>query len=172
MNTFAHRKITHIVVHTAGAADKNGYPVDQSADTIRAYHKRKGWSDIGYHFVVRMNGAVEVGRPLRLIGAHVRGFNTGTIGICFTGHGDIQDFTDAQKKAGAELVAMLLEANGLKDTFLKNPMRVLGHAEVGKLRAILSKVFGHKIPDPHKSCPGKKVDMSEFRRAVIKELKG
>jgi len=76
----------------------------------------------------------------------------------------------AQMRAGAKLVADLIGINGLEAKFRANPMRVLGHAEVGKFRQALSKMIGSKIPDPNKSCPGKKVDMSLFRVAVLEAI--
>jgi N-acetylmuramoyl-L-alanine amidase len=151
------RKITHIVIHTA-AADRDGNPVDQSAETLRAYHRKKGYSDIGYHFVIRFDGTVESGRPLERAGAHVQGFNAHSIGICFTGHGDLADFTAAQKKSGHQLVFGLLEHFELLEAFQKNPQRVLGHREC----------YEHKgVKDTGKSCPGRKVSCGEFRKAVL-----
>lgn len=52
---------------------------------IRAWHKAKGWSDIGYHFVIRRNGAIEKGRPISKTGAHVAGWNADNLGICLEG---------------------------------------------------------------------------------------
>ena len=159
----AKRAITHIVIHTAAAANDNG-PVDQSASTIRAYHMRvRGYSDIGYHYVVRFDGTVEHGRPVTQPGAHVEGFNRHSIGICFTGHGDLQDFTDDQYRMGIELVAALIKEHGLTHAFLKNPMRVLGHREC----------YGQPgVRNTGKTCPGTKVDMSEFRKRVIAAVRG
>lgn len=151
----------YIVIHTA-AAPLN---VDVSAASIRAYHKLKGWSDIGYHYVVRKNGKVELGRPLNQPGAHVEGLNHASIGICFSGHGDLADFTPEQKKAGAQLVAELLAKYQMVNKFLQNPSRVIGHREVNDLIPV---VF--KGPKTTKSCPGRKVDMKEFRNLVKKVL--
>lgn len=154
------REITHIVVHTAAAAAK-GKPVDQSAATIRAYHKSKGWSDIGYNILIRFDGSIEPGRPMSKAGAHVEGFNASTIGICCTGHGDIADFTAKQKHALTHLICDLLRDYGLVQTFRKNMMRVLGHRECYQLPG---------VPNTGKTCPGTKVDMKAIRLAVAAEL--
>lgn len=154
------RTITHLVIHTA-AAEHEGTPVDQSAETIHAFHKRKSWSDIGYHFVVRFDGNIEDGRPVEKPGAHVQGFNAHSIGICFTGHGDLGDFTEAQKASGHRLVVELLIRFGLAEVFRRNPMRVLGHRECYEFAG---------VPNTNKSCPGRKVSCSEFRKGVLARL--
>ena len=45
----------------------------------------RGWRDIGYHFVIRRDGTIESGRPLERTGAHVKGHNKDSIGICMEG---------------------------------------------------------------------------------------
>ena len=64
-------------------------------------HKNRGWSDIGYNIVIRRSGKVDVGRPLDCQGAHVKGHNHNTLGICLVGglndNGDPEDnFTPEQ----------------------------------------------------------------------------
>ncbi|CAK1795587.1 N-acetylmuramoyl-L-alanine amidase [Vibrio crassostreae] len=62
-------------------------PPQQDVDVteIRRWHKKRGWRDVGYHFVIRRNGDVELGRPLSQTGAHVKGHNKGNIGVCMVG---------------------------------------------------------------------------------------
>lgn len=59
---------------------------DVSANEIDRWHKERGWKGIGYHFVIRKNGAIELGRNINSVGAHNRGKNGSHIGICATGH--------------------------------------------------------------------------------------
>jgi len=142
--------------------------LDPSAADIDRMHRARGWNGIGYHFVIRRDGRVEAGRSIDKSGAHVEGFNRTTIGVCFSGHGDHADFTAEQKRAGYKLVANLVRENGLEEEYRANPMRVLGHAEVGKFRRALAIMTGVlDIPDPRKSCPGRKVDMRAFRIGVL-----
>lgn len=75
------REITDIVIHCTATKTSS----DITADDIRRMHKRQGWSDIGYHYVVRLDGKVEQGRDVDLIGAHVSGFNAHSIGIVYVG---------------------------------------------------------------------------------------
>ena len=96
------RRITKIIIHcSATPADR-----DIGASEIRQWHMKRGWSDNGYHAVIRRSGLVEAGRPAARTGAHVRGHNTGSLGICLIGgHGSstpdrFEDhFTEAQRTA-------------------------------------------------------------------------
>ena len=46
---------------------------------------KRGTRDIGYHFVIQRNGEVDEGRPIEQTGAHVKGHNHDSIGICYIG---------------------------------------------------------------------------------------
>lgn len=60
--------------------------MDIGAKEIREWHiKQNGWRDIGYHYVIRRNGALETGRPESVAGSHVRNHNATSIGICMVG---------------------------------------------------------------------------------------
>ena len=155
------RTIDHVIIHTAAAA-RNGKAVDCSAVEIRAWHRAKGWRDIGYHWVVRMTGAVETGRPEAQAGAGVLGYNAHTIHICLSGHGDVEAPTTAQRAAAVRLTAQVLRRYGLVDAFRANPCRVLGHREVWLMRLVPTPIC--------KTCPGRLVDMSAFRRSVFSAL--
>ena len=76
------RPLTEIIVHCSATKPS----MDIGADWIRKIHiNEKKYRDIGYHFVIRRNGAQEEGRPIEQIGSHVKGHNSGTIGICMAG---------------------------------------------------------------------------------------
>lgn len=81
------RKIDSIVIHhTATKYD--------TVDTIRRYHTEiKGWDDIGYHYVIGLDGIVKDGRPISIKGAHCIDKNRTSVGICMVG---IDTFTTAQ----------------------------------------------------------------------------
>ena len=80
------RDITHLVVHHSAS------PLHVTAETIRSWHMKKGWSDIGYHVVIERNGNIVSGRSLDIPGAHVRGHNAQTIGICLVGDNTIGEY--------------------------------------------------------------------------------
>lgn len=75
------REINNIIWHCS--ASPEGRP--DTAEAIREWHISKGWSDIGYHFIIELDGEVKVGRPVDVVGAHVRGHNDDSIGICYIG---------------------------------------------------------------------------------------
>lgn len=75
------RRIDELVWHCTATAEGKDYTV---AD-IRAWHKARGWSDIGYHYIVYRDGRIMVGRPIGQIGSHVAGHNTGTVGCSYIG---------------------------------------------------------------------------------------
>lgn len=75
------RPISEIIVHCTATPEGKDYTVDD----IRGWHKQRGWSDIGYHYVVYRDGRVMLGRPVGQVGAHVEGHNTGTIGVSYVG---------------------------------------------------------------------------------------
>jgi N-acetylmuramoyl-L-alanine amidase len=122
------RKIDTIVVHCS--ATPAG--LDIGAREIRRMHmdpKRPGgpFSDIGYHFVIRLDGEFEAGRVLEVPGAHVGGHNARSIGICLVGGLDLHrkpanTFTDEQFDSLADLIDTLLA---------RFPgARVLGHRDL------------------------------------------
>lgn len=93
-------KTDEIVLHHAAG---NG-----SVENIHNWHiTGNGWLGIAYHFYIRKDGKVYRGRPIDTIGAHTYGENEHTIGICFEGNFESETMSDAQKNAGAELVAKL-----------------------------------------------------------------
>ena len=75
------RKINEIIVHCS--ATREGQEID--AATIDGWHKARGWKGIGYHFVVGLEGQIEYGRPASQVGAHCKGHNSKSIGVCYIG---------------------------------------------------------------------------------------
>lgn len=103
------RTIKYIVVHCSGNTANSKI----TAKDIKDFHvKKRGFSDIGYHYVVRTDGVVELGRPCNVPGAHVKGHNKYSIGVCYVGgidiHGKPADTrNEIQKKALDKLITDL-----------------------------------------------------------------
>lgn len=103
------RLITMIVIHCSATRSNQDYSVQQLYhDHVEVNH----WRFIGYHYYIRRNGKVEATRPLARIGAHAKGHNAFSIGICYEGGLDAEGHfadtrTPAQKKAMAELIIRL-----------------------------------------------------------------
>lgn len=108
------RDINKIIIHCSATKPS----MDVTAADIKRWHtdpkpKGNGWSDIGYHDVIRRDGAVEEGRPLEIAGAHTSGHNHDSIGICMVGGIDNvgkpeNNFTAAQWTSLRRLVRMYL----------------------------------------------------------------
>ena len=124
------RTITLIIIHCSAVKPWQ----ESGVREIDRWHRAKGWKSCGYHYVVRRDGTVEVGRPVEEVGAHCLNRNRHSIGICYEGgldaSGNPADTrTEAQKKALRELLQQL-------------------HALFP--RAIIA---GHNVFNPMKACP-------------------
>ena len=81
------RTITEIIVHCSATPEGKNYTVDD----IRRWHTTpvakggRGWSDIGYHYVIHLDGSVHVGRDVDIAGAHATDHNAHSIGVCYVG---------------------------------------------------------------------------------------
>lgn len=105
------RHINKIIIHCAATKPT----MDVGVKEIRQWHttpkpKGNGWTDVGYHFVIRRDGVVETGRPLQQSGAHTTGQNKNSIGVCLVGglaadgKTPESNFTDSQWNALEECV--------------------------------------------------------------------
>lgn len=141
------RKINKIIIHCA--ATKEGK--DYTTDDIKRWHLDRGFSDIGYHYVIYRDGSVNKGRDENKVGAHTTNQNAYSIGICYIGgldkDGKPKDTrTDEQKEAMYKLVYDLLKKYNLK----------------------LDDVYGH-YEFANKACPSFK--MNDFKDEFKKWLK-
>lgn len=134
-------RIRKIVVHCSDSPDN----LDIGAREIHGWHVRdRGWTDIGYHYVVRRSGTVELGRyhngdsvlEGKEIGAHVKGQNSDALAICWVGR---------VKPRAAQMAALLK----------------LVRALMAAHQVPLAKVYGHKELAEGKTCPN--LDMDDFR---------
>ena len=120
------RKLTEIIIHCSATEEGK----DFKAANIKKWHtlpppKGRGWKDIGYHFVIDLDGTIEKGRPIEQIGAHCLGHNSRSVGVCYVGglrHGKPDDTrTEEQKKALRKIVSELRRKYGV--------LEVHGHCE-------------------------------------------
>lgn len=113
-------QLSKIILHCS--ATPNGRP--HTAEDIHRWHKEpsKGYDGIGYHFVIRVDGTVDNGRPVYWAGAHAYGHNTGSIGICMIGTDDYS------KEQWAALATLVKKLTGEYHTISE----IIGHNEVSK----------------------------------------
>lgn len=112
--------LDRIIIHCSATPEGRNVTVDD----IRRWHTQpvskggRGWKDIGYHYVIHLDGSVHAGRPEGTVGAHCKGQNARSIGICYVG-GLAADGktpkdtrTEAQKRSLRELVGRLRKKYG------------------------------------------------------------
>ena len=137
------RDINTIIIHATATRPTwwDSKPAASKVNEVRRWHvQERGWSDIGYHYLIDRDGTVAPGRPVERAGAHARGHNATSIGIAlFGGHGAAQTdrfedhFTQAQGDALRNLIQKLeVEHPGIR--------KIIGHNDVA-----------------NKGCPGFKV---------------
>ena len=150
--TKSNREIEVIYLHCT--ATEPGKEVDVKA--IRRFHVDvRGFSDIGYHYVVQPDGYIMGGRDIHKKGAHVKGDNSRSIGVSMVGNWDIAIPTrdDPQIWATGELLARLCHLYDIEpDTY-----GLLLHRECD-IRPM--------VPLAHKSCPGNNIGGGVMRRYV------
>jgi hypothetical protein len=133
---------TKMAIHYTVTPSQNA---ERQLRGIQRYHMdSRGWCDVGYHFLVGVDGTIYEGRPLHLRGAHVGGQNTGNIGVafigCFNSNGCDSAWgprhpPDPMIEAGARLLGALGDLHGIA----LDRSRVRGHRE---------------HPGQSTSCPG------------------
>ena len=134
-------KTDYIVLHHAEA-------VKCTAQDVHSWHRANGWTGIGYHFFVRKDGTIYCGRPINVVGAHVQGMNSCSVGICAEGdyHTKEKTMPQAQKKSIIELCQYL------KKNYYPNA-KIVGHREIGD-----------------SNCPGRYYPLDEIKNMKYTEV--
>tara|TARA_R110002096_G_C14023982_1_gene670364 strand:+ start:43 stop:462 length:420 start_codon:yes stop_codon:yes gene_type:complete len=125
------REINKIIVHCSATKPS----MDIGKKEINDWHVAKGWDGIGYHYVIRRNGVVSKGRDISKAGAHAKGHNFGSIGVCLVGGVDNEgiaddNFTIKQYNSLYQLIKFLFATFPAKE--------LMGHRD---------------LPNVNKSCP-------------------
>jgi len=111
------RQIDFIALHCSDS----DIPSHDDISVIKKWHLKRGFYDVGYHFFIKKNGEIQIGRPIHVAGAHIAGHNKNSIGICLSGR---HEFTDAQFDSCAIVCRELLLEFGL------DKIDILGHNEL------------------------------------------
>lgn len=166
------RKIDLIVIHCSATAIEKPY----SKEDLERDHKARGFSSIGYHFYIRRDGTIYECRPINKIGAHVFGYNSNSIGLCYEGGivaggnanraQDAKDTrTDAQKKSIKSVIKGLYDKLG--DHQDCSDIEIVGH------RDLSPDVDGDGIVEPWewlKQCPCYDVKEENYEQLINKKL--
>lgn len=123
------REIRYIVIHCSASRVTTNFTINDLRHLhVDIFH----WSDIGYNFYICKDGKIYNCRPMSMIGAHTKGYNHCSIGVCYEGglnaRGQPEDTrTLEQKKSLIEVII------ALKDRFPK--AKIVGHYELGANKA-------------------------------------
>ena len=109
------RDIKELIVHCSATPEGKDY----SVDTIRQWHLQRGFSDIGYHYVIYRDGSIHIGRDESIIGAHCTGHNTNSIGICYIGGCASDGKTPKDTRTEAQKNSLLKLLSELKKKYPK-----------------------------------------------------
>ena len=114
MNKLHLARVKYLIVHHSGMEH-----TDDPVNDIRTLHVNVNkWDDIGYHWIITPDGVIKDGRDVQYIGAHCKGHNSVSFGVCLTGQDG--EFTPAQFFALGQLYTRL---RGLSE----QPIKILPH---------------------------------------------
>lgn len=111
------RLINKIYLHHSASG------TDTTLEDIITWHKARGWRTVGYHYVITWDGKIHVGRPEATVGAHVKGDNANSIGICLAGNAETLPMSVEQAESVSVLLEHLVDKHDLKRS------DVYGHRE-------------------------------------------
>ena len=119
------RKIDKIIVHCSDTEEG----IDFTAEDIRLWHmlpppRGNGWLDIGYHYVIKLDGTIQKGRDVDIIGSHCKGWNAHSIGVCYIG-GRGKDGKTKDTRTKNQEAALLCLLMDLKKLYPE--AEILGH---------------------------------------------
>lgn len=117
------RQINELVVHCSATPAGKAF----HARDIDRWHRDRGWDGIGYHYVICLDGAIEPGRPVEEVGAHVAGHNAHSIGICLIGGMNAQNTAPANTFNQRQMTALETLLHGLRTRWPQS--RILGHRD-------------------------------------------
>ena len=138
-------EIEYIAIHCSATPPS----MDIGVPEISRWHRERGFRTIGYHVVIRRDGTVEYGRNFGMIGAHVKGYNSKSLGVCLVGGVDSDmeaedNFTDEQFSS---LDRVLTALQGLFPDAV-----IQGHRD---------------FPNVHKACPS--FNVKEWLDQIIED---
>lgn len=95
------RTINRIIIHCSDTP----FLKEFHASDIDRWHRERNFNSIGYHYVICLDGSIETGRPIQLIGAHCKGYNSDSIGICYIGGRNIEGKC-ADTRTDAQMISL------------------------------------------------------------------
>ena len=134
-----------LVIHHSASSRSN-----TSAQEIERWHKKRDFTEIGYHFVISHLGEIIVGRDIEKTPASVKGHNRGTIAVCCTGNFTLDEANDPYHRQFLSLARLV---NHYRENI--PDLKIVGHRELAATE-----------------CPGLSVDLDNMRKYfdAVREL--
>lgn len=152
------RKVSKVIIHCSATRPTQ----DIDVETVRGWHvDGNGWKDVGYHFFIKRDGKIQIGRPITQTGAHTKGENTGSIGICYAGGVAEDGKTPEDNRTELQKASLRVLCKALSEVF--KGVTFHGHNEFSAKACPSFKVSKEKYGD---KCP----DNPERMISVIKSL--
>lgn len=117
------RNIKEIIVHCTATPEGRDYDIP----TIRSWHLARGFSDIGYHYVISRDGTIMKGRSESISGAHCTGHNSVSIGVCYVGGLEKDGKTPKDTRTPEQKKALLELLRELKAKYPR--AKIYGHRD-------------------------------------------
>ena len=114
--------VEYIILHCLQTRKDQNIPIQD----INTWHKSRGFKCIGYHFVIQPDGGIDMGRPLGVMGAHAKGYNSKSVGVAYSGGGITNDAEDT--RSDDQKIAMVFLLQTLKKMYPK--AEIIGHRDV------------------------------------------
>lgn len=116
------RNIKRIILHCSATRENQDFDIKD----IDRWHKERGWNEVGYHYVIKLDGTIQTGRDLEKVGAHCKGYNKDSIGICYIGGLD-KDGNPKDTRTNRQKVSLYFLIDRLKRRFPN--VTIHGHNE-------------------------------------------
>lgn len=126
MNKLDLSKVRYVIVHCTDTLPLLSYSVDD----VRQWHLKRGFEDVGYHYLVKTDGTIELGRSLEYQGAHAALYNSRSIGVAY--HGGRDSFgVNKDTRTFAQKLALCWVFKIIAD-YVPNPcaLQIIGHNDV------------------------------------------
>lgn len=117
------RTINEIIIHCSATPEGRPHTVGD----IRSWHRQRGFKDVGYHYIIYIDGSIHAGRDEGVIGAHTKYHNQHSIGVCYIGGLEAGSNKPKDTRTAAQKKALLQLLRQLKKKYPR--AKIYGHRD-------------------------------------------
>ena len=119
------KETNHIVIHSTQTKPN----ANISIRTVDEWHRKRGLLKVGYHFFIRRDGLIEVGRGPNEIGAHIKEHDSASVSVCLAGGLNTRGVTAPDYSKG-QLESLFVLVKTLK--YMYSDAKVVGHRDLSE----------------------------------------